>query len=193
MLFRSLTSILTDSSELLDSDEVTDILSSKTESIHRIVNDRSVMLIVYRQQWYIGVKSMRQVGDNFNGSACCSQYVVTNLLISISHFNDFEFKSGSCLLPHHFLALASLMPAERNRNTKVLCRCGCNRWLTSAQSARHMKALAPVFIAAGYAYRRAMDLSYIQTGTVAGMFIRLINIVLVFNHNIRHTNASGFP
>ena len=59
-----------------------------------------------------------------------------------------------------------------NRNKKVLCVCGCNRRLTSAQHTRHMKLLASKFITenSAYRYRRAADLAYIWTGCAQGKY-----------------------
>ena len=57
-----------------------------------------------------------------------------------------------------------------DRNTKVLCGCGCGNRLSNAQSARHMRGLAPSFIAASSARRRAIDLSYIRTGSTPSTY-----------------------
>ena len=56
-------------------------------------------------------------------------------------------------------------------NKKILCMCGCKKILTRVQSAQHMKNLAPNFIAASLMHRRALDMAYILTGLVPGIFI----------------------
>lgn len=58
--------------------------------------------------------------------------------------------------------------AQKGRNVKVLCGCGCNKRLSSAQSARHMRGLAPRFIALDSSHRRAEDISYVRTGLTQG-------------------------
>ena len=81
--------------------------------------------------------------------------------------------------------------SKQDRNAKVLCICGCNRRLTSAQRSRHMKLLAPKFIAVNSAYRRAADLTYIRTGLAAGKnrCLRLLfeaNVVLEESNHLAY-------